>query len=125
MSRGFFPVNKVSGGLFTGVVSGRTVWLFANETEVVSMAMAPLNGGEVQGVNVHCIWIMSWMRGLRVMGSIGLWSLWSRSSMDKGDLLSDFFLKAKMSGLSIPASDGGGDGVHSLDMLHDPDQDPS
>ena len=30
-----------------------------------------------------------------------------------------------MSGLFIPASDGGGDIVHSLDSLHDPDGDSS
>ena len=43
--------------------------------------------------------------------------------MDKGDLLSDFLLKTKVGGFVIPASDSGGDHVHGLDMLHDPDQD--
>ena len=32
-------------------------------------------------------------------------------------------LEMKMSSLFIPTSDGGGDGVHGLDALHNPDWD--
>ena len=106
-----------------GVVPGGTVWLFTNETKVVSETTAPFNRGEVQGVDVHGVWILNWLRGLRMTGGVWLWCLGGSSSMDGGDLLSDFSLEIEMGGFLIPAGDGGGDGVHSLDTLHNPNWD--
>ena len=41
--------------------------------------------------------------------------------MDGGDLPSNIPLETEMGSFLIPAGDGGGDGVHSLDSLHNPD----
>ena len=47
-----------------------TVWLFTNKAQAVSETVAPFNGGEIQGVNVHGVWIMSQAGGLRAMGEV-------------------------------------------------------
>ena len=45
--------------------------------------------------------------------------------MDDGNLSSDFCLKMEMGGFLVPSCDGGRNSIHSLDSLHDPDQDSS
>ena len=102
-----------------------TVWLFANEAQVILEAAAPFNWGKVQGVNVHGIWILNQVRGLRVMGEISVWVLWGQSSLHQSDLSGYLSLETEMGSFLIPASDGGGDLVHSLDSFHNLNWDSS
>ena len=44
--------------------------------------------------------------------------------MHQGDLPSYLPLEMEVGGFLVPAGDGGGDVVHGLDSLHDPDGDP-
>ena len=53
-----------------GVVPGGTVWLFTNKTKVVLETAAPFNRGEVQGVDVHGVLVMSWLRVLRAISGV-------------------------------------------------------
>ena len=53
------------------MVSCGAVWLFTDEAKAVLEAMAPFDWGEVQGVDVHGVWIMIWMCGLRAVGKGG------------------------------------------------------
>ena len=53
----------MSGGLVTGVVPGGTVQLFADKTEAVSKAAALFDGGQVECINIHGVWVV---RGTRV-----------------------------------------------------------
>ena len=105
-------LGGVSRDILLGMAPSRTIQLLTNKVKTVSETAAPFNGGEIQGVNVHGSWIMSWASHLRTIGGTGLWGLQSRSVMDKGDLLSDFLLKMKVGGIFIPASNSGGDHVH-------------
>ena len=45
--------------------------------------------------------------------------------MHQGDLSGDLPLETEMGGFFMPAGNGGGDIVHSLDSLHNPDRDSS
>ena len=47
-----------------------TIWLFTNEAEADSEAAAPFDWGEIQSVDVHGVWIVSWVRSLGVMGEV-------------------------------------------------------
>ena len=47
VSGSLFSADWSSGGFFTRVVPGRTVWLFANKTEMISETLAPLTGGDL------------------------------------------------------------------------------
>ena len=98
----------------------RAVWLFADEAKMVSEAAAPFNWGEVQGINIHSIWVLDWTRSLWAMGESGLWVLWGWSLMHEGNFSSYFPLESEMGGFLIPSSNGGGDVVHGLDLLHNP-----
>ena len=69
----------MSGGSLTRVVSCGTIQLFTDEAKVVSEAVAPFNWGEVQGINVHGVWILTRTCGLGVMGEVGACILWSWS----------------------------------------------
>ena len=62
----------MSGGSLTRVVSCGTIQLFTDEAKVVSEAVAPFNWGEVQGIDIHGIWIMSQASGLRMLGKVGV-----------------------------------------------------
>ena len=83
-------------------------------------AAAPFGGGQVQGVDVHGIWVT---RGARIcwleilIGSRGLRTI---PSMREGNRSSYLFLKAEMGGFLIPNSESGGYCVHGLDMMHYP-----
>ena len=44
--------------------------------------------------------------------------------MHQGDLPSYLPLETEVGSFLVPAGDGGGDVVHGLDSLHDPDRDP-
>ena len=59
------------------------------------------------------------------MGEVGTCVLWSWSSVHQGYFSGNLPLETEMGSLFIPASDGGGDIVHSLDSLHDPNRDSS
>ena len=48
----------MNGGFFTRAVPGRIVWLFANKAKMVSKALAPFDRGEVQGVDIHSVWVL-------------------------------------------------------------------
>ena len=50
----------MGGDFFSEVVLHRTVQLFTNKAEAVLEAAAPFNWGQVQGINIHGVWIMSW-----------------------------------------------------------------
>ena len=43
------------------VVPCGTIQLFTNKAEAILEAVAPFDWGEIQGVNVHSIWIVSWV----------------------------------------------------------------
>ena len=51
---------------------------------------------------------------------IGPGHLRTISSVGKGDFAGYFLLKAEVSSFLIPDGKGGGDGVHGLDMVHNP-----
>ena len=53
---------------------------------MVLEAAAPFDWGEIQGINVHGIWIMNQMGGLRMVGEVGVCVLWSWSSVHQGNL---------------------------------------
>ena len=53
------------------------------------------------------------------------WTLQGYSAMDQGDFSSYLPLEMEMGGFFIPAGDGGGNGVHGLDMLHNPNWESS
>ena len=59
------------------------------------------------------------------MGEVGVCVLWSWSSVHQGNFSSDLPLETEMGSFFIPADDGGGDVVHSLDLLHNPNRDSS
>ena len=105
------------------VIPHRTVWLFADEAQTVLEAAAPFNWGEVQGINVHGVWIMNRAGGLRAMGEVGAHVLWSQSLVHQGNLPSYLPLETEVGGFLIPSCDGSGDIVHCLDSLHNPDRD--
>ena len=63
------------------MVSCGTVQLFTNKTEVVLEATTLFDWGEVQGINIHGIWILSWAQSWRAMGEVHSWVLWGWSSM--------------------------------------------
>ena len=44
--------------------------------------------------------------------------------MHQGDLPSYLPLETEVGSFLVPAGDGGGDIVHGMDLLHDPDGDP-
>ena len=58
-----------------------------------------------------------------MMSEVGARVLWSQSSVHQGDLPSDLSLELEVGGFLIPSCDGGGDIVHCLDLLHNPDRD--
>ena len=43
--------------------------------------------------------------------------------MHESNLLSDLFLKAEVGGFFVPEGEGGGYGIHGLDVMHDPSGD--
>ena len=43
--------------------------------------------------------------------------------MHEGYLSGDFLLEVEVSGLIVPSSNGSGDSVHALDVVHNPGQD--
>ena len=90
---------------------------------MVSEAAAPFDWGEIQSVNVHGVWVMNRVGGLRVMGEVGVHILWSWSLMHQGDPPSYFPLETEVGGFLIPSGNGGGDVVHCLDSLHNPNRD--
>ena len=102
-----------------------TVRLLTDEAQMVSEAAAPFNWGEIQSINVHGIWVMNWVGGLRAMGEVGACILWSRSLVHQGDPSSYLPLETEVGSFLIPSGDGGGDVVHCLDSLHNPDGDSS
>ena len=116
-------MNGAGGGSLTRVVPCRAVQLFTDEAKVVSEAMAPFDWGEVQGINVHGVWIMTWVCSLRAMGKVRACVLGSWSLMHQSNFLGDFPLETEVGSLFVPAADGGGDVVHGLDPLHNPDRD--
>ena len=61
MSGSFRVASGAGGGFLTRVIPRGTVQLFTNEAEAVSEAVAPFNWGEVQGINIHGIWILNWV----------------------------------------------------------------
>ena len=63
------------------VVPRRTVWLFTDKAEAVSEATASFDWREVQGVDIHGVWVVGWLRSLRTMGEIGACVLQSQSSV--------------------------------------------
>ena len=101
------------------------VWLFTNKAEVVAETVAPFNWGEIQGIDIHGIWIVSWVRSLGAMSEAWACVLWGCSLMHQGDFLSNLPLETEVGSFLIPASDGDGNIVHGLDLLHDPDRDSS
>ena len=115
----------MGGDFFLEVVLHGTVQLFTNKAEAVSEAAAPFDWGWVQGINIHGIWIMSWAQGLGAMGEVGVCVLWSLSLVHQSNFLSDLPLETEMGSFFIPADNGGGDVVHSLDSLHNPNRDSS
>ena len=106
-----------------GVVPGGAIWLFTDKTEVVSKAATSFNRGQVQGIDVHGMWISGRARGLWVRGVVISGHLGGSSSVHEGDSVSDLLLEAEVGGFVVPPIDGGGDGIHSLNMVHDPCQD--
>ena len=116
-------MSGASGGFLTRVVPHGTVWLFTDEAQTVSEAAASFDWGEIQSINVHGVWIMNWAGGLRAMGEIGVRILWSQPSVHQGDLPSYLPLETEVGGFLIPSCDGGGDVVHRLDSLHNPNGD--
>ena len=117
-------LGRMCHGVVTGVVPGGTVQLFKNKAETIVHAVALFNGGQVQGINVHGVWIMDWVRGLQAGGVVISGHLGSGASMHEGNSSSDLLLEAEVGGLVVPSVDSGGDGIHSLDVMHDPCQDP-
>ena len=61
-SGGLFLLGRESCHVITGVILCRTIWLFANEAKMVTEAMAPFDRGEIQGVDVHGVWVMDRVR---------------------------------------------------------------
>ena len=62
---------------------------------------------------------------LRVGDIVGVVIVWSSPLMHEDYLAGDFFLKTEVGSFFIPSSDGGRDGVHGLDAMHNPGQDSS
>ena len=54
-------MSRAGRGFFSQAVLGGTVQLFANETKTVLEAMTSLDWREIEGVNIHGIWISSWV----------------------------------------------------------------
>ena len=59
------------------------------------------------------------------MGEVRAHVLWCQPLMHQGNLLSYLSLETEVGSLLVPAGDGGGDVVHSLDSLHDSNGDSS
>ena len=57
------------------------------------------------------------------MGEVGACVLWSWSLVHQGDFSSNLPLEMEMGSFFVPADNGGGGVVHSLDSLHNPDRD--
>ena len=63
-------MGRVCCCIFMRMVPGRTVWLFTNKTEVILEAAPSFNRGEVQGIDIHGIWISGWVSILGTSGVI-------------------------------------------------------
>ena len=122
-SRGRLSLSWSGHRFLSRVVPYGTIQLFTNEAEAVSEAAAPFDWGEIQSVDVHGVWIVSWVRSLGVMGEVRVCVLWCWPSMHQGDLPSYLPLEMEVGSLLVPAGDGGGDVVHTLDSLHDSNRD--
>ena len=116
-------MNRASGGSLTRVVFRGAVWLFTDKAKAVSEAAASFYWAEVQGVDIHGVWIMSWACGLRMLGDVGVCVLWSWSLVHQGNLPGNLPLEMEVGSFLVPTGDSGGDVVHSLNSLHDSDGD--
>ena len=83
----------MGGGFFSGVVPCGTVWLFADKAKAALEAVAPFNWGEIQGIDIHGIWIVSWAWRLGAMGEVRVCVLWSWSPMHQGNILGNLPLE--------------------------------
>ena len=101
-------MSGASRGFLTRVVPSGTVQLFTDEAQAVSKAAAPFDWGEVQGINVHGVWIMTWACGLRVIGKVRVCVLGSWSLVHQSDFLGDLPLEMEVGSLFVPADDGSG-----------------
>ena len=102
------------------MISGGAIRFFADKAKVVAKAMASFDGGEVQCVNIHGVWIsrragVQWSEGLT-----GVRHLRAISSMCESDLSGYLFLEMEVGSLFIPRCESGGYSVHGLDMMHYP-----
>ena len=120
-----FLSGRACHGIFSGVVSGRAIWLLTDKTESISKTAASFNGGKIQGINIHGIWVSSQVRRLWMGDVFWSQSLWSGPLMHEGHLSSNFLLKVEVGSFVVPSSNGGRDGVHGLDAMHNPGQDSS
>ena len=82
------------------VVLRRAVRLFTDEAKAILEATAPFDWREVQGINVHGVWIMTRACGLRAMGEARACVLQSRSLMHQGYLLCYLPLETEVGGFS-------------------------
>ena len=56
----------MGGGVGSRVVTSRAICLFADKAKLFTEAAALFSGGQIQGVDVHGIWVM---RGARICWS--------------------------------------------------------
>ena len=111
----------LAGGRFRArMISGGAIRFFADKAKAVVKAMASFDGGEVQCVNIHGIWIS---RRAGVQWSEGLTSvrhLRAISSICESDLSGYLFLETEVGSLFVPHCESGGYGVNGLDTMHYP-----
>ena len=105
------------------MVPGRTVRLFTDKAEAVLKTTASFDGGQVECIDIHGVWVVrrARVRQAKVLVSVG-W-LGAISMMYEGDFLGNLFLETEVGSFFIPEGEGGGYHIHGLDAVHDPSGD--
>ena len=102
------------------MISGGAIQFFADKEKTVMKATASFDGGEVQCVNIHGVWVsrragVRWSEGLT-----GVRCLRTVSSMCESNLSGYLFLEMEVGSLFIPCCESDGYSVHGLDSMHYP-----
>ena len=67
-SGNLFLSSRTCHCVFTRVVPSGTIQLLTNKTEAVMKAAASFDGGKVQSVDIHGIWVSSWVGSCSMRG---------------------------------------------------------